>query len=105
MIPQGRVSAMDSSRRTSPARSEETEGNFDGDNNGNGLTVGSKSRLEPPQFHCFDGLFFQTETRALHYLNVNGATVRGDYSLEDNRTLVFRFTCFFRIFRIRAIST
>ena len=91
--------------RFRPPGSEQTEGNFDGDNDRNGLAAGSNSGLETPLLYRFNGLFFQTEPRTLHYLNFDGTTVRGYNGLEDNRTLVLRLASFFRIFWIRAVST
>src|ERR1700719_3487930 len=83
---------------------EETEIDFDRRNCCYRRAIGTDCRLEAPGTHGFDCLLVQSETRALHHLDVGRMAVRLDDHLQDHDSLELGFARVFRILRLGAIQ-
>jgi hypothetical protein len=80
---------------------------LDRDLNGDRLSGGSLSRIEPPTPQDFDSLSFDTKTlvRTLYDSDSAGIAIRGNDCLKENVTFVLCFEGTFRICRFRAVLT
>src|SRR5580658_2363551 len=83
---------------------EQAECNFDGYERRYGFAVGSDRGLEAPALHGFDRFLIEAQTKALHNLNFDAASIGRDHGLQKNRALIFRFARFVGIAWPRAVE-